>query len=162
MPVSRKIKVFEKGSTKNIRIAVMVSDFHPDIAQNLLKGCFKGFSELGFLDHQIEVFHVPGAFEIPFLAKKLLNSAKYRAIIALGCLIRGETDHYEQICNQVSRSLMDLNLEGKIPLIFEVLMVNRRLDAVRRADKISMSKNKGYASAFVAAEMLKYVKEGRS
>ncbi len=157
MSKSREIKTSKKQPLRYIRIAVIVSDFYQDIAENLLKGCLKGFSDLGFRNDQIEIFHVPGAFEIPFLAKKLLNSDKYKTIIALGCLIKGETDHYQQVCNQVSRGLMDLSLEGKIPIIFEVLMVDRRIDALKRADQSKMSKNKGYLSSLTAEQMLKYV-----
>lgn len=111
-------------------IGIIVSEFNEFVTEKLLESCEAELKKLGF---EYEVTYVPGAFEIPLAAKKL--SPKYDGIIALGCLIKGETDHYDMVCRACVDGLMQVQLETEKPIVFEVLMVNKMEDAVARTDK---------------------------
>ena len=124
------------------KIAVVVSNFNQTITKKLLSGVYSFIESVSFSKDLVDVFWVPGAFEIPFLAKKLLLSNKYNGIITLGCVIRGDTPHFDYVCQSVSYGIMKLNLEGKVPVLFGVLTT----DSVEQALERSGIKfdNKGY------------------
>ena len=108
-------------------IGVIVSEFNEFITEKLLESCEAA------LELDYEVVKVPGAFEIPLTCKKL--ASKYDGFIALGCLIKGETDHYDAVCRSCVDGLMQVQLEIEKPIVFEVLMVHKMEDALARVDK---------------------------
>ncbi|MBU1019205.1 MAG: 6,7-dimethyl-8-ribityllumazine synthase [Patescibacteria group bacterium] len=108
-------------------IGIIVSEFNNFITDKLLESC------IAELEFEYEVVKVPGAFEIPLVCKKL--ASKYDGFIALGCLIKGETDHYDAVCRACVDGLMQVQLETGKPIVFEVLMVHKMEDALARVDK---------------------------
>lgn len=102
-------------------IAIVVSQFNHDITQALLQGALERLSYLGFDSEDITVVEVPGAVEIPLIVQKLADKNRYNAIIALGAVIRGETTHYDYVCQQVSDGCRHIALDCEIPVIFGVL-----------------------------------------
>lgn len=126
-----------------MKIAVVISMFHRSIAEKLLAGARRGFEECGVAD--FEVFEVPGAFEIPVICKRLIDSRGYDVLIALGCVIKGQTDHYEHVCRTSSDGIAALARESGVPIIFEVLMCGSIEQALERSGG-SMG-NRGYDAA---------------
>ncbi len=122
-------------------IGVIVSKFNEFVTEKLLAECERGLNELGL---KYEVKWVPGAFEIPLAAKKMTGCD---AIIALGCVIKGETDHYDHVCRTVSDAIMQVQMDIEIPVVFEVLMVKKMEDAVKRISR-------GYDAATVASQLV--------
>lgn len=106
---------------KPFPIAIVVSKFNQDVTDELLKGALTRLKERGFLEHEILIVEVPGAIEIPVVAKRLARRERYKAIIALGAVIRGETSHYDYVCQQVSDGCQKVSLDYEIPVIFGVL-----------------------------------------
>jgi 6,7-dimethyl-8-ribityllumazine synthase len=122
---------------------IVYSRFNEDITTPLLEECIKGFREQSI---EPKVIEVPGAVEIPLMIQKALESGDYDAVVALGCVIKGDTDHYDAVCEMCSTGIMDVMLTFGVPVVFEVLMVDEKQKAV---DRIS----KGYNAAFMATEM---------
>ena len=113
-----------KPSTQNqspFPIAIIVSQFNQDITQELLAGAVKQLTAKGFTSQHITVVEVPGAVEIPLIAKRLAKKNQYAAIIALGAVVRGETTHYDYVCQQVSDGCQRVMLDLETPVIFGVL-----------------------------------------
>lgn len=103
------------------KIAIVVSKFNEDITQALLDGALERLTELQFDDEHVRICRVPGAIEIPLIAKQFALKGEYAAIITLGAVIRGETSHYDYVCDQVARGCMKVSLKFNIPVIFGVL-----------------------------------------
>ncbi len=135
----------------------MASRFNPEIVDGLLLGARRAVSRAGVDWEQVPVFRVPGAFEIPLAAKKAATSGKYDAVIAIGCLIRGETPHFEYISNQTSLGIGQVSLETGIPVSFGVITVNTDEQAIARSG--DNSENKGYEAAVAAIEMVQLLRE---
>lgn len=129
-------------SANYMKIAVVVSQFNKDISGRLLKGALLALRTVKFPKKNIYIFEVPGAFEIPFLAAKLADSKKFNAFIALGCVMRGETDHYRAVCDGVTFGLQKVSIENRVPVMFGILMCSTRKQALERSG--SNAKNKGY------------------
>lgn len=110
-------------------LAIVVSQFNQDICQGLLQGALKRLSSYEFSDEHITVVEVPGAVEIPLVAQKLAKSKKFKAIITLGAVIRGETTHYDYVCEQVSQGCQQVALAFEIPVIFGVLTTENESQA---------------------------------
>jgi len=136
---------------QEIRIAVISAPFHKEVTDNLEKHCWATFKEKGLADNQIDIVHVPGALEIPLMAKKLAQKG-YDAIIALGAIHKGKTTHFELISTECARGCMDVSLQFEIPVIFEVLTVMDIADALERATRDK--ENKGTEAALTALEMI--------
>src|SRR5690348_2376460 len=133
------------------KIAIICSVFNADICEKLLEGASLRLIELGIQSNQIDIFKVPGAIEIPLIAKLLAKSNNYHAIISLGCVIRGDTSHYDYVCEQVSQGCQQVMLEFNIPVIFGVLTTEN----VRQAKKrVSKECHKGIEAADAAVEMI--------
>ena len=126
---------------------VVVSDFNPKITEALLEECLKGFKEQGL---EAEVIHVPGAVEIPLTLQTYIENHKPLAMVALGCVIKGDTEHYDLVCRMCGDGIMDVMLKTTTPIIFEVLMVDEEEKAKVRAKK-------GYEAAFAAVRMAKLI-----
>jgi len=97
-------------------IAVIISEFNKEIVNGLLDGCKKSLKS-----HNLDIIKVPGAFELPSTAQQCVDSNKYLAVITLGCVIKGETDHYDYICQAVSNGVMNVSIKSNIPVLFGVL-----------------------------------------
>jgi 6,7-dimethyl-8-ribityllumazine synthase len=134
------------------KIAVVASNFNNEIADGLLKGALQTFKDNGFKDSAVTVIRCPGAFEIPFVAKKLCESERYSVVLCLGAVIKGETAHFEYISETVSNGIAQLNLEYDIPVIFGVLTCYTYEQAVTRSG--NNSENKGSEAALAAIEMM--------
>jgi len=137
---------------ENIQLAIVVSRFNQEITEKLLEGTLKRLHELGCNENQMKIFKVPGAVEIPLIAKLLARSQKYHAIICLGAVIRGDTDHYDYVCQQVSNGCQQIMLEFSIPVIFGVLTTQNMEQA---EDRIGGKEgHKGVEAAEAAIEMI--------
>lgn len=133
------------------RIGVVTSRFNKEITEKLLVGAIRKLSELGVSAHQIESVSVPGAYEIPLAAKWLLEK-KCHGVIALGAVIRGETGHYDFICNSVERGCTTLQIESGKPVVFGVLTTEDEAQAINRSG--GHHGHKGEDAVFVLIEML--------
>ena len=141
----------------NDKLAVVVSKFNEFITEKLLDGCLQTLINNGVSDNNIDVIKVPGAFEIPTIAKNLLDLNKYSAIICLGCVIRGETSHYDHICNAISTEINYLGVLSGMPVIFGILTCENTDQALGRAG--GKKGNKGSEAALAAIEMVSLLKE---
>ncbi len=137
---------------KEVKIAIVVSLFNPEITKKLLQGTVDKLIDLGLNENQVKIFEVPGAVEIPLAAKLLALTKKYQAIICLGAVIRGDTDHYHYVCEQVSRGCQQVMLECNIPVIFGVLTTKNEKQAMQRVTK--PSHHKGIEAAEAAVRMI--------
>jgi 6,7-dimethyl-8-ribityllumazine synthase len=115
-----------------VRIGIVVSLFNSSITDRLYQGCLQSLLAHGVDKKDLTVVEVPGAFELPLVAKQLLSSNKFDAVIILGAVIRGETDHYDYVCQQVSAGCQQVSLEMKKPVIFGVLTTNNEDEALAR------------------------------
>ena len=119
---------------KTFKIAVVCARFNFDINERLLNGVFACFedAELVF-DHHQDIYYVPGSFEIPLVCQKLAQLKKYDAIICIGTLIKGESDHYEYVCQSVTEGISKVNLKYNLPIMFGILMVHNLEQALARS-----------------------------
>lgn len=117
----------------NHRIAIAVGRFNEFITGHLLDGCLETWAQLGGVDANITVAHVPGSFELPVTAKKLAETGDYAAVICLGCVIRGETDHYDHVVEQTAKGIKDAGVLTGVPVIFGVLTCDSLEQAIHRA-----------------------------
>lgn len=118
---------------KNARVAIVASQFNGQIVQKLLEGCLQRLAELKLARSRVEVHEVPGAFELPLAAKLLARSGRFDAIICLGCVIRGQTPHFDYVAGQCARGIAQVALEQCMPVIFGVLTTNTLRQAQDRA-----------------------------
>jgi 6,7-dimethyl-8-ribityllumazine synthase len=137
---------------KGLRIALVVSRFNDFIAQRLLEGALDCLRRHGVADKDITVARVPGAFEIPVTARRMALSRKVDAVVCVGCVIRGETSHYEQVCAEVARGVASVALEAGLPVTFGVLTTENLHQAIERAG--AKGGNKGWDAALAAIEMV--------
>jgi len=137
-------------SAEGLRFAVIASRFNDDIVTGLLDGALECLSRHGAADDAIAIYRVPGAFEIPTLAAKLIGS-DVDAIIALGCLLKGDTPHFEFISTQVTNELSRVAVDAKFPVAFGVITCNTLEQAIERSSK--GTSNKGWEAALAAIEM---------
>ncbi len=119
-------------NTKTLSIAIVVSEFNTDITSELERGCYQTLRDKGVPAAHIRVIKVPGAIEIPLALQKLAKTKRYQALIALGAVIRGETTHYDYVCEQVSQGCQKIMLEHEIPVIFGILTTENDEQAVAR------------------------------
>ena len=143
----------EQGShqLQGCRFAVVVSRFNEEITEGLLRGAREAFAEAGVDAERITVVRVPGAFEIPLIARRLAKSGRFDAVVCLGCLIKGDTMHFEYIASAVAQGIMDVSADTGVPVTFGVLTTLTEAQAVRRASEDS--DNKGREAAMAALEM---------
>jgi len=123
------IKAVSGDNQISFPIAIVVSLFNREITEELLQGTLLQLTECGFTDEDILVVEVPGAIEIPLVAKRLARQNKYDVIIALGAVIRGETSHYDYVCQQVSDGCQRVALEFETPVVFKVLTTENEAQA---------------------------------
>ncbi|MDU5113263.1 MAG: 6,7-dimethyl-8-ribityllumazine synthase [Staphylococcus epidermidis] len=142
---------------KDLKIAIVVSRFNDFITTRLLEGAKDTLIRHEVEDTNIDVAYVPGAFEIPLVAKKLAQKGEYDAVITLGCVIRGATSHYDYVCNEVAKGVSKANDISDTPVIFGVLTTERFEQAVDRAG--TKAGNKGSEAAVSAIEMANLIKQ---
>lgn len=142
--------------SKEAKIGIIVSRFNEFIGSKLLSGAIDCLKRHDIEDDNITVAWVPGAFEIPLIAKKMAMTNKYDAIICLGAVIRGSTSHYDYVCAEVSKGIASVSLETGIPVMFGVLTTDTIEQAIERAG--TKAGNKGYDCAASAIEMINVIK----
>lgn len=141
---------------KNLKFAIVVSRFNEFITNKLLGGAVDGLKRHGVDEKDIDIIWVPGAFEIPLIAKKMAKQKKYSAVITLGAVIRGSTPHYDYVCNEVAKGVANVALTEDVPVIFGILTTDNIEQAIERAG--TKSGNKGYEAALGAIEMANLIK----
>lgn len=141
---------------KRIRPAIVASRYNEPIVQKLVDGAIQGFIEHQVQEKAIHVFWVPGAFEIPLTAKTLAASKKYDCIVCVGCVLKGETDHFEHVAQSTSRGILRASLDTGIPIMFSVLLGDDPRTAWERAG--AKGANRGYQGALAALEMANLLK----
>ena len=148
------MKVFEgKFNGQGIKIAIVAARFNEFITSKLIGGAEDILRRHEVQDDDINLFWVPGAFEIPLVAKKLAQSKKYDAVITLGAVIKGSTPH---LCAEVSKGVAHVSLDSEVPVIFGVLTTNSIEEAIERAG--TKAGNKGADAAMTAIEMINLIK----
>lgn len=134
-----------------LKIAVAVSRFNSSITQRLLQGALTSLTKLGVDERDIDVIWVPGAFELPQAVRRLADRERYDGILPLGCVIRGETHHFEYICQSVTSGLTQLALQARTPIVFGVLTTDTVEQAAARA---GAKVNKGAEAAKSLIELI--------
>jgi 6,7-dimethyl-8-ribityllumazine synthase len=137
---------------KGKKFGIVVSRFNDFITEKLLSGALDALTRTGTKDNDIQVFKVPGAFEIPLAAKKLAGLQRYDAVICLGAVIRGATPHFDYVSAEVSKGVAQVSLDAEIPVIFGVVTTDTIEQAIERAGV--KSGNKGWSAAMAAVEMV--------
>lgn len=143
-------------SGRGLKFAIIVSRFNEFITSKLLSGAIDTLKRHETPDENISVIWVPGAFEIPIIAKKMASSGKFDAIICLGAVIRGSTTHYDYVCNEVSKGIAQVGLQSGVPTIFGVVTTENIQQAIERAG--TKAGNKGVDAAVSAMEMANLLK----
>lgn len=143
-------------TTNGEKFCIILSRFNDFIGGKLLEGAVDELQRHGVDNEDIDVVRVPGAFEIPVVAKKCAKSGKYSAIITLGAVIKGSTSHYDYVCAEVSKGIASVSLETEVPVIFGVLTTDNIEQAIERAG--TKSGNKGADAAKAAIEMANLMK----
>ncbi len=152
------MNVFEgKVVSENIKIGIVAARFNEFITSKLLGGALDGLKRHNVNENDIDVAWVPGAFEIPLIAKKMAKSGKYDAVICLGAVIRGSTTHYDYVCNEVSKGIAAVSMNSEIPVMFGVVTTENIEQAIERAG--TKAGNKGYDCALGAIEMVNLIRE---
>lgn len=141
----------------DIRVGIIASRFNEVIVSKLIDGAADGLARHGVDMDKVDLAWVPGAFEIPLAAKKMAESGKYDAVICLGVVIRGETDHYEHVATEVTKGVAMASLSSGIPVLYGVLTTDTIEQAINRAGL--KSGNKGFECAMDALEMASLFKK---
>ncbi|GHT14036.1 6,7-dimethyl-8-ribityllumazine synthase [Bacteroidia bacterium] len=134
-----------------MRFAIVVSEWNSEITDKLRGGAYDTLIKLGAKPENIQVAYVPGSFELVYAAKRIVGSIKPHAVIGLGCVIRGDTPHFDYVCSGVTQGFTQLNAEGDIPYIFGLLTTDNRQQAIDRAG--GKYGNKGDECAIAAIKM---------
>jgi 6,7-dimethyl-8-ribityllumazine synthase len=144
-------------SGKGLKIGIVAARFNDFITGRLVEGALDGLQRHGVAEADIEIVRVPGAYEIPLVAKRLAQAKKYNAIICLGAVIRGATPHFEYVSAEVSKGVSSVSQDTGLPVIFGVLTTDTIEQAIERAG--TKSGNKGWDAALSAIEMANVVKQ---
>ncbi|ASJ10348.1 6,7-dimethyl-8-ribityllumazine synthase [Thermococcus sp. P6] len=141
--------IYEGGySGKGLKIGIVVSRFNDLLTEELLKGALDCFRRHEV--EELEVFRVPGAFEIPFVVKELAKKGKYDAILTLGAVVKGETYHFDLVASEVAKGIAQVNLNYETPVVFGVITVEDELQGLNRA---GVKSNRGFEYAMATLEM---------
>jgi 6,7-dimethyl-8-ribityllumazine synthase len=144
-------------SAAGFRFGIIVARFNDFISSRLVEGALDALLRHGAAEDDVSIIKVPGAFEIPLVAKNLAVSGRCDAVICLGAVIRGATPHFDYVAAEVSKGIANVSLETEIPVIFGVVTTDNLEQAIERAG--SKSGNKGYEGAVAAIEMVNLLKE---
>ena len=144
-------KISGELDARGLRFAIAVSRFNSFITERLLAAAVDALERSGARSADVDVVHVPGAFELPLTAKKLAVTGKYDSLIAIGCVLRGATAHYDYVCSETSRGLQLAQMDTGVPVIFCVLTCDTLEQAIDRAGL--KGGNKGFEAGLAAIEM---------
>nr|WP_285825458.1 6,7-dimethyl-8-ribityllumazine synthase [Schaedlerella arabinosiphila] len=155
----KEIQVLEGKlvAPEGMKVGIVASRFNEIIVNKLLGGALDGLVRHGVEEENITAAWVPGAFEIPVAASKMAQSGKYDAVICVGAVIRGDTSHYDYVCNEVSKGVAQVGLATGIPVLFGVVTTENIEQAIARAG--SKAGNKGYDCALSAVEMVNLMRQ---
>ena len=142
--------------SQNIRVGIVAARFNEFIVNKLVGGAMDALLRHDVREEDIDLAWVPGAFEIPLIAKKMAESGKYDAVICLGAVISGATSHYDLVCNEAAKGIAHVSLDSGVPVLFGVVTTENIEQAIERAG--SKAGNKGYDSAMAAIEMVNLVR----
>jgi len=145
----KKERAPKRPNAKGKKFAIVVAEFYDDLAAQLEDGARRGLRDCGVADDDIEVVRVPGCFELPVAARRLIAGDKLDGVVALGVVIRGETPHFDYVAGECARGIMTLQITTGVPIGFGVLMTDNRAQAEERADP--KRGDKGYEAAVAAA-----------
>jgi len=151
---AKNLSVYDKSTVpnaKNFRFGIVVSEWNSEITEGLYSGAHEALLDCGALEKNILRWNVPGSFELTFGCKKMMISRKVDAVIAIGSVIQGETKHFDFVCGATAQGIMDLNVNGEIPVIFCVLTDNNFQQAQERSG--GRHGNKGTEAAIAAIKM---------
>jgi 6,7-dimethyl-8-ribityllumazine synthase len=148
-----KVRLGDRGglNATGLHFGIIVSDFNNFITDRLLAGALEAFASAGARKQQLEIVQVPGAFELPIAAKKLAATGRFDSLVCIGCVLRGETSHYDYVCSETARGIQLAQLDTGVPIGFCVLTCDTREQALARAGE--KNDNKGYETAIGAIEM---------
>jgi 6,7-dimethyl-8-ribityllumazine synthase len=144
-------KIDARMNADGLRFGVVVSRFNSFITERLLQGALDALERSGAVSKNVDVAHVPGSFELPLSAKEMAQSGRYDAIIAIGCILRGETAHYDYVCSETARGLQLAQMDTGVPIMFCVLTCDTLEQAIDRAGL--KGGNKGFEAGLGAVEM---------
>jgi len=144
-------------SAKDMKFGIVVAEWNEEITNALLEGAVSSLLKHNAKEENISIKHVPGSYELPLGAQLFLEDTDVDAVIILGCVIQGETRHFDFICDAVSQSIMNLNLEYITPVIFGLLTTNDQQQAIDRAG--GKHGNKGDEAGITAIKMVKLINE---
>lgn len=151
------MKVIEGNLTSTgQKIGIVASRFNEFITGKLLGGAIDAFVRHGGNDEDITVAWVPGAFEIPLVAKKMIESGKYDSVVCLGAVIRGATPHFDMVANEATKGIATVGLQSGVPVVFGILTTDSIEQAVERAG--TKAGNKGFEAVTTAIEMVNLIK----
>ena len=152
------MKIYEgQLVSKEVKVGIVCARFNEFIVSKLLGGAVDGLVRHGVPEANIETAWVPGAFEIPLIAKKMAETGRYDAVICLGTVIRGSTSHYDLVCSEVAKGIAQVSLSTGIPVIFGINTTETIEQAIERAG--TKAGNKGYDAAVAAIEMVNLIGE---
>ena len=155
----KQIQVIEGKvvAPEGMKVGIVAARFNEFIVSKLVSGALDGLKRHDVKEEDIDIAWVPGAFEIPVIAKKMAMSGKYDAVICLGAVIRGATSHYDLVCNEAAKGIASVSLESGIPVLFGVVTTDNIEQAIERAG--TKAGNKGYDCALSAIEMANLTKQ---
>ena len=139
-----------------LKIAVVVSRFNGYVTERLLAGAADGLARHGVADNNVDVFKCPGAFEIPAVARKIVDMKKHDAVICLGAVVRGETPHFDYVAGESAKGVGQLSMTSPVPVIYGILTADTMEQAIDRAG--GKAGNKGFDAAVAAIEMVNLLK----
>ena len=145
-----------KKDAQGLKIGIVVSRFNGFVTEKLLEGAADGFTSHGGADENLTIVRVPGAFEIPLIVEKMAASGKYDGLVCLGAVIRGDTPHFDYVCDAVTRGIGDAVRTYKIPIGFGILTTDDVQQAMDRAG--TKDANKGYEALLTVLEMIHVIR----
>jgi len=151
--MSSKFPGFEPADLpESARVAIVAARFNTDVVDELLSGCLRRLGELGIDGARVEIHRVPGAFELPVAAKALARSKRFSSIVCLGCIVRGDTPHFDYVAGEAARGIQQVALDEQLPVIFGVLTTDNEEQARQRIG--GTHGHYGERAAEAAAEMM--------
>jgi 6,7-dimethyl-8-ribityllumazine synthase len=144
-------------AAQGLRFAIVVSRFNSLVTQRLLEGALDALRRHGADENAITVVYVPGSFEIPLVAKRLAQSGAFDAVICLGCILRGDTPHFEYVASEAAKGIAQVALETGVPTIFGVVTADTLEQALERAG--AKAGNRGFEAAMTAMEMANLMRQ---
>jgi 6,7-dimethyl-8-ribityllumazine synthase len=144
-------------STPSGRFALVAARFNHFVVEHLVNGSLDGLKRHGIDEDKVDLVWVPGSFEIPLVAQRLASSRKYAAVICLGAIIRGDTDHYDHVAGEAAKGVAQAALATGVPVIFGILTCDTLEQAINRAG--AKAGNKGFEAAMTAIEMVNLLRQ---